>query len=472
MTLSIDTVEVVISGGLRGPAGEAPDISDFETIGKFSGVNTYIENHTLSLTDFGCAVEIDVAEDNTVTVPPDSEVAFEDGTFISILQVGAGSTSIVAGEGVTIQSTGSLTIGDQWGGGSLYKQSSNVWVWFGAGGGGGGATGDYEPLGRIDGVNVYTSSNHTLTLDDVGQSVEMDVADANTITVPTNADVEFPLYTFLNVLQVGAGSTTIVPDDGVTIETASPSLDIGTQWAGGSLYKRATNTWVWFGLNGGGGGDDQNAGEVYFAPAGNIGADTVQTAIQELDSEKLAASSYTAADVLTKLLTVDGSGSGLDADTLRGTTPTAFGLSLLDDAAASNARTTLGLVIGTDVATPTEAKTEVLMVALGDETTDITTGNAKVTMRMPFAMTLTAVRASLATASSSGTPTVDINEGGSTILSTKLTIDANEKTSTTAATPAVISDSALADDAEITFDIDVAGTGAKGLKVTLIGTRA
>jgi hypothetical protein len=93
-------------------------------------------------------------------------------------------------------------------------------------------------------------------------------------------------------------------------------------------------------------------------------------------------------------------------------------------------------------------------------------------MRMPYAMTLTAVRASLATVSSSGVVTVDINEGGTTVLSTKLTIDASEKTSTTAATAAVISDSALADDAEITFDIDTAGTGAKGLKVWLIGTRA
>ncbi len=115
---------------------------------------------------------------------------------------------------------------------------------------------------------------------------------------------------------------------------------------------------------------------------------------------------------------------------------------------------------------------EVIGVALGDESTAITTGNAKVTMRMPFAMTLTAVRANLNTASSSGIPTVDINEGGTTILSTKLTIDANELTSTTAATAAVISDAALADDAEVTFDIDVAGTGAKGLKVWLLGTRA
>jgi hypothetical protein len=110
-------------------------------------------------------------------------------------------------------------------------------------------------------------------------------------------------------------------------------------------------------------------------------------------------------------------------------------------------------------------------VACSDETTAITTGTAKVTFRAPYAFTLTAVRATLTTVSSSGTPTVDINESGTTVLSTKLTIDASEKTSTTAATAAVISDSAIADDAEITIDIDTAGTGAAGLKVWLIGTR-
>jgi len=114
----------------------------------------------------------------------------------------------------------------------------------------------------------------------------------------------------------------------------------------------------------------------------------------------------------------------------------------------------------------------VLAVAVSDETTAITTGNAKVTFRMPFAMTVTAVRASLSAASTSGTPTFDINEGGSSILGTKLSIDANEKTSTTAASAATITDSALADDAEITIDIDTAGTGAKGAKVYIIGTRA
>lgn len=119
-----------------------------------------------------------------------------------------------------------------------------------------------------------------------------------------------------------------------------------------------------------------------------------------------------------------------------------------------------------------ELQKEVLGVAITDEATALTTGTAKVTFRMPYAMTLTNVRANVNTASSSGLVTVDVNEGGASIFSTTLTIDANEKTSTTAATTAVLSDTSLADDAEITVDIDSAGTGAKGLKIWLIGTRA
>jgi hypothetical protein len=115
-----------------------------------------------------------------------------------------------------------------------------------------------------------------------------------------------------------------------------------------------------------------------------------------------------------------------------------------------------------------------LVIACSDETTNLTTGTNKVTFRMPYAMTLSSVRASVNTAPTGSTLVVDINEGGSTILSTKLSIDASEFTSTTAATAAVISDTALADDALITIDIDQIGStiAGKGLKVVLKGTRA
>jgi hypothetical protein len=109
-------------------------------------------------------------------------------------------------------------------------------------------------------------------------------------------------------------------------------------------------------------------------------------------------------------------------------------------------------------------------VACSDETTALTTGTAKTTFRMPYAMTLGSVRASLTTAQASGSVvTVDINVNGASILSTKLTIDNTEKTSVTAAVAAVISSASIPDDAEITIDIDQVGDGtATGLKVWLI----
>lgn len=115
-----------------------------------------------------------------------------------------------------------------------------------------------------------------------------------------------------------------------------------------------------------------------------------------------------------------------------------------------------------------------IQLACSDETTALTTGTSKAVFRMPYGATITGVRASLTTAQTSGSIfTVDINDSGTSILSTKLTIDNTEKTSTTAATPAVISDASIADDAEVTIDIDQVGDGtAKGLKVTILYTIA
>jgi len=116
--------------------------------------------------------------------------------------------------------------------------------------------------------------------------------------------------------------------------------------------------------------------------------------------------------------------------------------------------------------------TQAIPIAVSDETTPLTTGGDKITFRMPFAFTLTEVRASVTTAPTGAAIQVDINQDGSSILSTEITIDATHKTSTTATTPPVISTAALDDDSEITVDIDQIGStiAGAGLKVYLIGT--
>ena len=117
---------------------------------------------------------------------------------------------------------------------------------------------------------------------------------------------------------------------------------------------------------------------------------------------------------------------------------------------------------------------ETAIIACSDETSAITTGTAKATFRMPWAATLVAVKAGLTTAPTGANFVADINKGGTTVLSTKLSVDAGEKTSYTAATPAVISVPSFAIDDEVTIDFDQVGStiAGAGVKITLFFTRA
>ena len=94
-------------------------------------------------------------------------------------------------------------------------------------------------------------------------------------------------------------------------------------------------------------------------------------------------------------------------------------------------------------------------------------------IRIPYKFYVTQIRASIFTVGS-GITSVDVLENGTSILSTSLTIDAGEKTSTTAAIPVVISDYQLADDSEITVNITGVGEGREvgtKIKIYLSGYR-
>lgn len=98
------------------------------------------------------------------------------------------------------------------------------------------------------GSNAYTSINnqtgttYTLVIGDAGSLVRVSNASANTVTVPPNSSVAFPVGTVIVFVQVGAGQTTLAAGAGVTINTPT-SLSARAQWSTISITKVATDTW-------------------------------------------------------------------------------------------------------------------------------------------------------------------------------------------------------------------------------------
>ena len=117
---------------------------------------------------------------------------------------------------------------------------------------------------------------------------------------------------------------------------------------------------------------------------------------------------------------------------------------------------------------------EAFIVALSDETSDITTGTDKITFRVPYNFYVQEVRASLNVASTGSSGVVDVNASGSSILSTEISSDGGETTSQTASVLPVISAPLISDNSEVSIDVDQVGstTAGKGLKVTLSCRRA
>jgi hypothetical protein len=94
-------------------------------------------------------------------------------------------------------------------------------------------------------VNAQTGTTYTLAAADAGVIVTMTNGSANLLTIPTNAAVPLPVGTIANVLQGGAGITSIEGDTGVTFNGVSGGTGaITARWQGVALLKVATDTWI------------------------------------------------------------------------------------------------------------------------------------------------------------------------------------------------------------------------------------
>lgn len=90
--------------------------------------NRQTSNYTLVLSDVDKLIELNSGSAISLTVPPNSSVAFPIGTVILVTQYGTGTGSIVSGSGVTIRSaSGALSLSAQYAGASLIKIADNEW---------------------------------------------------------------------------------------------------------------------------------------------------------------------------------------------------------------------------------------------------------------------------------------------------------------------------------------------------------
>ena len=92
-------------------------------------------------------------------------------------------------------------------------------------------------------IKTITSDSYTLEATDIGKCIEMDNSSSNTVTIPLNSSILFPIDTLIIVRQMGAGATSIIAEDGVTIRNPQTSNQIYAQYGSVSLHKRGENEW-------------------------------------------------------------------------------------------------------------------------------------------------------------------------------------------------------------------------------------
>jgi hypothetical protein len=103
---------------------------------------------------------------------------------------------------------------------------------------------------KVDSLTPISQKTASYTLSSLTERddlIEMGSASALTLTIPTDATLNFPIGTSIDILQTGAGQVTIAPVSGAVTVNATPGLKLRTTWSSCTLFKRAANTWVVYG---------------------------------------------------------------------------------------------------------------------------------------------------------------------------------------------------------------------------------
>ncbi len=106
-------------------------------------------------------------------------------------------------------------------------------------------------------IKTVTDAAYSLVIEDQSVTIEGNSLSAQTITVPSNSSVEFPIGSVVYINQFGTGQVSLQPDTGVTLNAYDNNLETAGQYASLMLHKRATNEWIVTALpldSGGGGG--------------------------------------------------------------------------------------------------------------------------------------------------------------------------------------------------------------------------
>ena len=119
--------------------GAANGVATLDTAGKVAAAQAsaaIVEKtaaYTIALTDAGKLVTLTADTALTVTIPANSAAAFPIGTEIELAQLGAGTVTVAAAEGVTVHSLdGSVKLAGQYAAVCLKKIAADTWLLGGA----------------------------------------------------------------------------------------------------------------------------------------------------------------------------------------------------------------------------------------------------------------------------------------------------------------------------------------------------